>query len=141
MKDSIYEANYKRLEALGIVTPDGTLRPDGRSKSDGYMDLVYERLEYMEDLLTPGSIAISLAHYFKQNGDLCQDPEMVVLVYPESRQAEAFSFQQAIPSIYQEVYPEPGKVAPKAKEALNGFLGTWLENLVHQGHRKSWFND
>ncbi len=28
-----------------------------------------------------GAIVLSLAHYFEQNGDLCQDPEMTVRVF------------------------------------------------------------
>lgn len=123
---------------LGIITPEDQLRADGRSKSDGYMDLVYERLEGMEGHLGQGGIPISLAHYFKQNGDLCQDPEMVVLVHLERQEAEAFSFQQAIPPVYQDVYTEQGSVAPRAKKELNSFLGLWLENLENQGHGVDW---
>jgi len=45
------------------------------------------------------------------------------------------SFQQAIPPIYQRVYPQPGKVVPRLKRDLNSFLTTWLRNLKQQGHR------
>lgn len=138
MKDSIYKTNYQRLMRLGIITREDQLRADGRSKSDGYMDLVFERLEGMEGHLGPGGIPISLAHYFKQNGDLCQDPEMVVLVHLERQEVEAFSFQQAIPPVYQEIYPEQGRVAPRVKRELNSFLGLWLENLENQGHGENW---
>ena len=48
---------------------------------------------------------------------------------------EALTFQQAIPPIYQEVYPEPGKLIPQLKRELNDFLKTWLINLLSQGHR------
>ena len=47
---------------------------------------------------------------------------------------EALTFQQAIPPIYQEVYPEPGMVAPRLKRDLNAFLSLWLRNLKAQGH-------
>ena len=48
--------------------------------------------------------------------------------------AEALIFQQAIPPIYQQVYPAPGKVIPALKRSLNSFLLTWLNNAIAQGH-------
>lgn len=122
---------------LGIVA-DGQPRGYSKSKVSGYMDLVVERVEMLDNFNGQDCKAISLAHYFEQNGDLCQDPEMVVLIYPESKIAEAFSFQQAIPPVYQEVYPEPGKFYLRLKNDLNSFLRQWLNNLIHQGHGKEW---
>jgi len=137
MKKTILETNYDRLVKLDIVT-DGQPRGYSKSKAGGYMDLVVERVEMLDDFNGQSCKAISIAHYFKQNGDLCQDPEMVVLVYPALKMAEAFSFQQAIPPVYQEVYPEPGKFYPRLKKDLNSFLRQWLNNLINQGHGKEW---
>ena len=75
---SQYERNYARLEAL-MGQPLCELR-SGRSyrlRAPGFMDLVVEVLP--QDPET-GAIVLSLAHYFGQNGDLCQDPEMTVRV-------------------------------------------------------------
>jgi hypothetical protein len=55
--------------------------------------------------------------------------------------AEAYSFQQAIPPIYQDVYPEPGKVRPKLKKELNSFLRLWLQNLIDQDHGETWIDN
>jgi len=137
MRKTVFETNYDRLIKLGIVQ-GGQLRANGRSRSDGYMDLVFEHLPQLDDFNGQACTAFSIAHYFKQNGDLCQDPEMVVLIYPGRAMAEAFSFQQAIPPIYQEVYPEPGKYAPRLKKDLNTFLRQWLTNLINQGHGTTW---
>jgi len=125
---------YAFLQRLGIVGPEGDLRENGRSQSPGFMDLVYERLEGTDGYLGCGGAVISLAHYFKQNGDLCQDPEMVILVHPSFHTAEAFSYQQAIPPVYQEVYSGSGRLNTQAKIDLDSFLVTWLKNLVDQGH-------
>ncbi len=132
-----YELNYARLEAV-IGRPFGDLR-SGRAyrlRARGFMDLVVEVLPQCEET---GAMVLSLAHYFEQNGDLCQDPEMTVRVFPPRQgrhgMVEALTFQQAIPPIYQEVYPEPGMVAPRLKRELNGFLTFWLRNLKDQGHR------
>ena len=127
-----YERNYARLEAL-MGQPLCDLHSDRsyRLRAPGFMDLVVEVLPQDPDT---GAMVLSLAHYFEQNGDLCQDPEMTVRVLPQGM-VEALSFQQSIPPIYNVVHPEPGKVAPRVKQDLNAFLSFWLRNLTAQGHR------
>ncbi len=132
-----YEVNYARLEAL-LGQPPGNLRSEVvyRLRAPGFMDLVIEVLLQCPET---GAQVLSLAHYFEQNGDLCSDPEMTVRVFAprEGRRGmvEALTFEQAIPPIYREVYPEPGKVAPRLKRDLNSFLSLWLRSLKAQGHR------
>ncbi len=140
-RKNVYQTNYDRLVKLQIISEDGTFRPDGRSQSDGYMDLVFERLSHLDKFNGNNCKAFSITHYFEQNGDLCQDPDMVVLVYPVLKYAEAYSYQQAIPPVYQEVYPEPGMVAPTVKKELNVFLRSWLNNLIAQKHGIQWNNN
>jgi uncharacterized protein YqiB (DUF1249 family) len=135
---SLYERNYRRLEEiLDQPLPDLRSGVVYRLQAEGFMDLVAEVLS--QDRAT-GTMVLSLAHYFEQAGDLCQDPEMELRVYPprdgQPGLVEALSFQQSIPPIYQRVYPEPGKVVPRLKRELNSFLGTWLRNLKAQGHRR-----
>ena len=62
-------------------------------------------------------------------------PEIVLSTDPRHGRAEALMFQQAIPPIYQEVYPEPGKYSPRRHKELNDFLRMWLGNLKDQGHK------
>lgn len=138
MDNSIYHRIFNELIALNICNEQGNLRPCGKSKSQGYMDLVYEQLPMMDGVNGLPNQAISIAHYFEMNGDLCQDPEMVVLINESDKTAEAYYFQQAMPPIYQEVYDEGNKVDPALKQSLNTFLETWLENLVNQGHGVEW---
>lgn len=137
-RKSIYETNFDRLVKLSFCDEDGNLRSIGRSKSDGYMDLVFEPLMVPESVTSENCKAFSIAHYFKQNGDLCQDPEMVLIIHPSIKAVEAFSFQMAIPPRYQEVYPEPGKFVPQYKRELNSFLRQWLNNLIDQKHGLQW---
>jgi hypothetical protein len=129
---TIYTQIHALLVDLGIIHK-GAIR-EGRSQSSSYMDLVVEALP-MHDINGGRSLAFSMAHYFEQNGDLCSDPEMVVLYHPETSTAEAYSFQQSLPPVYDVVYPEPGQVNTAAKRNLNGFLSAWLKNLQAQGHR------
>jgi hypothetical protein len=143
-----YELNYDRIEAL-LGQPPADLEPDTahRFRAPGYMDLVVEVLPACQET---GALVVSLAHYFVQHGDLCQDPEMTVRLFPPGSvafrqltpstdpkhgRAEALSFQQALPPVYQVVYPQPGLVRPRLRADLNRFLAQWLQNLEQQGHR------
>ena len=143
-----YERNYARLEKL-LGQPLSGLKADRayRLRAPGFMDLVVEVLATCEET---GGMVLSLAHYFELNGDLCQDPEMTVRLFhpgmtifqelcpitdPSLGRAEALSFQQAIPPIYQRIYPRPGAYHANLRRELNDFLGLWLTNLGEQGHR------
>jgi hypothetical protein len=81
-----------------------------------------------------GHQAISVAHYFVQNGDLCQDPEMAFELVPEGEgvKYEPYLFQQAIPPIYQEVF-ETGMENERLKRQLDSFARTWDRNIGAQG--------
>ena len=138
MNNSLYQRNFNQLIALNICDEQGNLRPCGKSKSRGYMDLVYERLPMIDGVNGLPNQAISIAHYFEMNGDLCQDPEMVVLISACDKTAEAYHFQQAMPPVYEVVYDDGNGVDLALKQNLNRFLDTWLENLVNQGHGVEW---
>ena len=125
----IYERIYRQLEQLGIIALVELNTAAAKSSVPGFMDLHFDRL-YDEE----GAVIISLAHYFKQNGDLCCDPDMEIRIFPDRKMAEALTFQQAIPPIYQRVYPQPGFVNLRLKKDLNSFLATWLRNCIAQGH-------
>lgn len=59
------------------------------------------------------ALVVALSHYYKHpSGDMCADLDMQIRLFPELKMAEALTFQQAIPPLYQEVYPEPGKGFP-----------------------------
>ena len=67
------------------------------------------------------------------SGDMIADPDMEVALYPSRQMAEALSYQDCFG--YRQVYPEPGKINPRAKKELNSFLNQWLSNIIAQGHR------
>jgi uncharacterized protein YqiB (DUF1249 family) len=96
-----------------------------RLKAKGFMDLHVERIP-------PDTISIS--HYYKENGDLISDPDMLVKIDLENQTAEALTFQNSY--IYQEVYPlypDTTKFDQKLKDDLNLFLSEWLNILKNQG--------
>ena len=97
----------------------------------------YRRL-VIEDIGTGprGHQAISVAHYFTQNGDLCQDPELCFELIPQGGHVvyEPFLFQQAIPPVYQEVFSNgPASENQRLKRELTTFAQTWDRNLNEQG--------
>src|ERR1700761_9351191 len=71
-------------------------------KNEPYMRLVIEDIGQGPR----GHQAISVAHYFEQNGGLCQDPEMAfeLVLEGDGVRYEPFTFQQAIPPVYQDVF-------------------------------------
>ena len=143
-----YELHYAKIETL-LQQPLAKLESEAviRLQAPGFMDLVVEVLLPCQET---GATVLSLCHYFELNSDLCQDPEMTVRLFapgsaegltltpstdPMLGRAEAQTFQQAVPPIYQEVYPQPGRFHPKLRSQLNSFLGQWLSNLEAQGHQ------
>ena len=132
-----YEMHYARIEAL-LQRPIGSLEVGDviRLRASGFMDLVVEVLPRLSRDRRQGALALPLLR--AERGPL-PGPEMTVRLFePGSTsmlslvpstgadlgRAEALSFQQAIPPIYQEVYPEPGKFYPRLRRDLNSFLGT-----------------
>ena len=114
------------VEGMG---PENTYKKIDNTDST-LMPLVVERL--YETNLGP---VFSLAHYFEQNGDLCQDPEMLFIKH-KSGQVIPTMFQQAIPPIYEEsmVQNEDGKwgIRAKLQAEHTRFANMWLKNIKAQ---------
>ena len=142
-----YERIYTKIEKLFQRTlADLEVGEHFKLYADGFMDL---SVEVLPDCHDTGGKLVSLCHYFEQNGDLCQDPEVVVRLFPPGStaflhlcpstdpklgRAEGTMFQQAIPPIFDVIYPKPGQYYPRKRDSLNSFLGDWLNNMKEQGH-------
>lgn len=96
-------------------------------KTNGYMDLNIDILRK-----TDQKVVVSFAHNWIKNGDVMADPDMEISLIPTMKMAEALTFQQDDPPLYQVVYPEPGKFYPQRKKELNDFLLQWLTNIENQ---------
>jgi hypothetical protein len=138
-RKTIFQTNFDKLKKLGVINQDNSIPVYARSKSEGYMDLVVEALPHLDGFKGDAWLAFSMAHYFVQNGDLCRDPDLVILCHPGLNMVEVYSFQQDIPPLYQEVYPNANQFYLKLRKELNSFLRTWLTNLINQNHGKAWF--
>ena len=135
MRKNIHELIFAKLEKLGITSIEGDAAKSVIDPDGGMMDLNYDNLGTRKlDLGNYVSYDIALAHNYIQNGDVMADPDMEIRIYPEARYAEALTYQLNGLGIFQQVYPEPGKVYPKLKRELNQFLNQWLKNCIDQGH-------
>lgn len=89
-----------------------------------------------------GQAAISIAHYFEQQGDLCKDPDVVMEVpdgegWDDSRTWGPVYFQQDIPPVFNEACFKgaDGKVyiRPAFLKDINSFVRMWDKNIGDQG--------
>lgn len=81
-------------------------------------------------------LLFSLCHYYKLNGDLCQDPEMLFIKH-NSGVVFPSMFQQAIPPVYEEsIYWDHDDGEWKCLKRLQAdhtrFANTWLKNIEQQ---------
>ena len=136
-----YETIFKKLEKLGVIDLIREGKEAACSKvCEGLMDLHFDLLSVVKHS-GYSEVRIALAHNYIQNGDVMADPDMEIRVFlnddPNFRfsqdTAEALTFQQANPAIYQRVYVD-GAVNMGYKKQLNTFLITWLSNALDQGH-------
>ena len=126
----------KTISAIVLIF-DGPQNIHAAIVNEPYMRLVIEDI----GIGPRGFRAVSVAHYFELNGDLCQDPEigLEIVSQPDgTSRYEPFFFQVAIPPIYQEVYPDgPNSENRVLKQKLTEFLHTWEQNLADQGFLKA----
>ena len=128
-----WKLNYTRLSKIVGMDLNQFVEKHTYLKlaSSGYMDLSVDVL---------GNNKIAIAHNYTQNGDLMCDPDMQILILPKLKMVQAYTYQQDGLGIYQEslVFDDNGKPTG-CRERLfnehNSFLGTWLRNIISQGHK------
>jgi hypothetical protein len=113
--------------------------------SEGFMPLVLEMVA--ENIQTPFGRAklYSLAHYYKQNGDMMRDPEMCFVVIDSRKEKNDFEnififpqmFRQDNLGIYEEsILISENKITGCKKRWQDShchFTNTWLKNISQQG--------
>ena len=114
------------LDALTAGLPVGGSRHVDNSPA--YMRVCVERI---------GEYQYSVAHYFEQNGDLCQDPEMVFHRMPAGGRWFPVFFQQALPPVYRVALElgaggEVSGYRPRTMAEQCLFAGTWMRNIIEQ---------
>ena len=105
-------------------------RIDNAGKDSGIMAVVVEGV----DRTPQGSLIVSVAHYYEQNGDLMADPEVTFVVAREDY-VYPISYKQAGLGIDREyVRWEDGKVFwnLRMQNDLARFCTTWMRNIKQQ---------
>ena len=124
-------------------------KPHLKIESEPFMPLTIERIGEAINTLYGQGLPFSLCHYYEQNGDLMQDPEMCFVVI-DNREVEKqpdqpliaipYMFQQANIGIYQESMSiDYGNLimADSAQQAEHTyFANLWLANIRAQGFVK-----
>ncbi len=101
--------------------------------ANGFMPLTFDLIERSE-----GRVQYAMAHWFEQQGDLIQDPEMIIEI--KGRSVEALSIQHPPPfNRVMPVYSEDRtSYSPRQKRDQNQFLEMWLSNIRAQGFVKNY---
>jgi len=112
----------------GLEEDNNYLKLD--NSNGAFMPLVVECIGQ-----TDFALIFSFAHYFKQNGDLCQDPEMLFFKHDDG-DIYPFMFQQAIPPVYEEsIFKDVDgqwKCKPRLQTDHTKFANMWLKNIKTQ---------
>lgn len=112
---------------------------------DGFMPLSMERLE--ENILTPDGVGTtySLCYYYKLNGDLMRDPEMIFIVVDNRKDEKDIEAIHIYPQLYrldslglyeESIRIENGQIKSFIKawqSAHCAFANQWLRNIQRQG--------
>lgn len=128
---TIYTKLMKLIPGLEKRLYDSEIYEISNPEREGIMPLVLKSRRRDKN----NNPVISLAHYYKQNGDAMSDPFMEIQIIPDLKMAEAIYFEQSSPPVNQYVYSEKnGKqfIDPEAKKSQNKFLNEWLDNLLKQ---------
>lgn len=118
-------------------------------ENEPFMPLTIERIgEAINTLYGPG-LPYSLCHYYEQNGDLIQDPEMCFVVVDSRHTTDTnlsavaiipYMFQQANLGIYGESAATEGNrlvlTDHKMQSDHRDFANGWLINIEAQGFIK-----
>lgn len=107
-------------------------------ESDGYMPLNIDRMWHV-----PGAgQIIAMSHNYTQNGDVMNDPEMLILRADIDGRYYAISYRQDGLGLYKEsvIFNADGKtcrVNRPLQRQQSIFLGCWLKNIENQGFLES----
>ena len=114
--------------------------------NEPFMPLTIERIGH---IYWENGVLVSLCHYYQQNGDLVQDPEMCFIVVDQREKDKTaydkvmivpYLYQQANLGIYEESMLFNNNVVVHCDTKLQlqhvVFANQWLQNIVQQGFIK-----
>jgi len=133
--------NQKAAAIMDKLT-DGLVKPGDNATFDyhnytehwdgGIMAAHVEHIGYFEG--ARGYPLFSVAHYYKQNGDMMRDPDMVFMKH-DNGGFYPTSFEQSNMGLYQEsLYYKDGcmMLAPRMQRDHKDFANQWMINIKQQ---------
>ena len=99
------------------------------TENDAFMPLVLEKIAYDTSYNT-----FVMTHYYRQNGDLVTDPEIVYLFDVEKEALVPLTYENGGLGIYQSVIEE-GEINEGLVHSLQQFSSSWLDNISEQGYQ------
>lgn len=120
-------------------------RPYHKIFNSPYMPLTIENMGGNFPMVWGNGHFYSLCHYYEQNGDLMQDPEICFLVVDNRKSDEDYekihivpcSFQNATLGIYEESISFMSNTValylPRMQTSHISFAKFWLDNIAVQG--------
>ena len=124
---ALYESNYLRL--LHVIPELDRLDGCYRSRVAGDCELhvdILERSRY--------TVTLSLTYYFEDEHGLTADPDLVVRVYLDGKQAEVMSLRGKQRNAELQRLTAANSAEVDARWQRNVVLNKWLEYLTDQGH-------
>jgi hypothetical protein len=115
-------------------------KPHLKITNEPFMPLTIEKIG--EGITTPWGAGeqYSLCHYYEQNGDLMQDPEMCFIIADDKAKIIPYMYTQANLGIYEQSIHIKNNEMLTYNRALQlhhvAFANTWLRNLQAQGFLK-----
>ena len=127
---TISQTASKTLNKLTDNLGDSDYRKLGKDGGT-FMPVIVELLECFPN----GSTLYSVAHYYKQNGDLCPDPEMEFLKTADGKWYTV-SITQPF-GVYRRAANlnwngDIGSYYPRAMREMCSFTTTWMKNIKWQ---------
>lgn len=131
--------NKKATEIFDTLT-DGLNTPGDHKNFDahGYTEkwdggIMAAHVEHIGDMA--GNPLWSIAHYYKQNGDMMRDPDMTFLeihgkIYPASFEMSALGKYEE--SIFVDYDTGKIKLIPKLQRQHASFANQWMRNIKEQ---------
>ena len=130
--------NFRGLQKLLGDLEEFTAVPNSlQMKSEGKWESRFSDLHVKShpELSNDKYQVISMAHYYKEDGNLVPDPAMTIRVYLQQEAVTPATYQDSLGE-KQEVYVDGNKWRPELSRELCGFLSKWLSTLKKQGFYK-----
>lgn len=123
---------FTAMVKTGLIQ-DGEFVIPGTYQSSGFMDLHIEDIGNFRDLLGRSAKVFSLAHYYKQNGDLMRDPDVQFGVNFEKQAIFPLSYRNDGIGFIQDVFDDNDNLVLKTEKSIGEFLLLFVSNIKDQG--------